>query len=410
MIFVLLRYFNAGLSFARALILAKILGVEIYGTVIFTVQLVLFLSLITLGGASGFIWRYYSDYDELLVSEFPLLNFLWFSFFGTVFLVVSLFFSDHLMWTCIIFLISAPSISVEPVLRVNNMFNLTVVPEVILNVIVTVMFLFAYFFSLITLNSAFLIFVAGYLTAHLSYIIWLQKKQKFFQPLTRQVIKSVPRKYFRLIKKGFPLFIATAMYVVFSFLDRIFISRFHTPEDLSVYSLAFQLVLAVSLGLQALNYVHGVKIGEALKKGRALHRTLRRALQNNLLFSMISFIGILGITWTLSNSLYKEFSNLLIVVAVMGVGMVAYHVQGAVSPYIFYIEKRRLVNTCLVLMVATELMVNVVVALQGKSYMYLVMSSSILYFLYSLISFAVVFYNLRKNKMIGKEKVIFDLN
>jgi O-antigen/teichoic acid export membrane protein len=171
------------------------------------------------------------------------------------------------------------------------------------------------------------------------------KKYLAIKPLL--ILKSLGNgqswaRYYTILKIGVPLAVPGLVWLVFTYLDRLFIQHYRPATALSTYALAWQLSQSAILTLASLNIVSGVRIGEHISLEPAQLRTeLRRQFTRTVAASAISFTALIAVTFLLSRTIYRDYQNLVVITFILSAGYVVYNIWGSVSSLLFY-ERRNL--------------------------------------------------------------------
>jgi O-antigen/teichoic acid export membrane protein len=266
--------------------------------------------------------------------------------------ILAYWFKPLFMISIVLFLIQAPYFITEPMLRVRNYYALNAVGKgfsSLVTLAITGIWLLwrgPRVSTHLDLPTALRLMVIGNLIGYaIYYLIIGGKKYLAIKPL--RILKSFGNgqswaRYYSILKIGVPLAVPGLVWLVFTYVDRLFIEHYRPATALSTYALAWQLSQSAILTLASLNIVSGVRIGEHMSHEPAQLRTeLRHQFTRTVAASAISFTALIAGTFLLSRTVYRDYQNLVIITFMLSAGYIGYNIWGSVSSLLFY-ERRNL--------------------------------------------------------------------
>lgn len=407
--FVGFQYLVAASTALRALVLAWLLPPEIYGPVFFAVSLVGLLKLSRAGVHSGFTFSYFNEKDRsTLEADYAVGSVV----YGCCLAVVAL--SASVMVDIIgyrlalaLFLIQYPWFQFEIVLRVKRRFALASSNALLINVLslaATMLLLFARGGAeSVTVRDIGYTFIVAYLLANVA--LFALSLRQFGDTGSR--LRKVGREYLgspfvtalnrvrtsqlALLRSGFPLFYGTLAYTALTFVDRLFIERTQPAATLGAYMLAWQFVSLLAVGLGAINIYQTVQIGEQHRSATLNRRDLWHALAASSVFGVGAYVGSVCAALLLERGVLERYDGLTRITAVMGIGHMAFGIQGAVSGVNFFSRRQRPLNVVLSIALLLAVAYNLALASSPFSIIWLPALNSVLLMAYSLVALVQVF-------------------
>lgn len=391
--FMVLRYAAAGLAALKSLFLAKILGVEAFGTVALVLQLAALLEIVGVGGATGFVLRRFEVPGEPALDRFPAVCTLWMGLAGGGLLVVGLFWKV-LFWAALLLLINLPYFALEPPLRVRERLSATVLPLAAQHA--SVMLLVALLFALHpepSLETVLIAVASGHVLGQ-ALLLALARREGLGLHLA-EWSRGGLRIYAGFVRRGFPMYLGGMLYLLLGFVDRLVIAGFHDDAALGVYSLALQLLLISTLGLQAWSYVATARIGAALSDRERLIGTARDLLRTARLIAGVSALLVTATAWLFERTFYAGYSGLFATTCTVGAGLIAYNATAVVAPVLYFAEAQRDLHRLLGVALAANLTIDAVLTASSQSWQVMIACTSALFVLLALAQAAMVHRALR---------------
>ena len=345
--FIALRYGAALLAAVEALAFARLLGPESYGRYAFVIQTAAVLAFAGAGSASGYVFAFYRDRDGELEGTYlagALVQFL----AGTAAITALLaLWNPDLAFSGILLLILSPYLVSEPLLRVRNEFSVAVAGKALgsLATLAAVLVASAAGAGRVGFHWALAAALAGNAVGLGAYYVRLiRRNQDLFGWRTVRASLGRPgwwQRYFdRVLRPGLPLNAATVVFLAFTFADRFFVERYRSAEELSVYSLAWQLVQGSVLLLTSLNLISGVRVGERVAQSAAsLGREMERQLRFTAAAGGLALALLAAGSWLLERTVYRDYQGLLSMTMAIGAGYLAVNTARSVSSVLFYARR-----------------------------------------------------------------------
>ncbi len=355
------RLLTACLVFASALVAAWVLEPALYGKVFLVIFIAKILLLGNIGSVSGYIHRFYNAGDAAPNNCAFILSYgVHLLLFAVMAAVVGFFLGEVYFLGAVSFLMLLPFFLVEPVLRVKRRFFISLLPDWALNASLLVGVIFYYLDS--SSSNDLGSFITPYLYALslfcFCFIFWLDKRWGLMRriALVRPMVG-----YIKLVKIGLPLFLGTAAFSMFLFVDRFFLERYHSAESLGIYMLAFQLATGATLILTSLNFIAGVDCGELIKQGKPIGAFVARRLRQSLLISVVSISLLFVGSFILQRFFLQGYSYLTLSALLLGVGLCGFYTAGSITPVAFYLSRQKLLTRFMFFMMFLSVMGNLYV-------------------------------------------------
>lgn len=345
--FVALRYGAALLAAAEALAFARLLGPESYGRYAFVIQTAAVLVFAGAGSGSGYVFAFYRERDDRLEETYlagALAQFL----AGTAAITALLaWWNPDLAFSGVLLLIMSPYLVTEPLLRVRNEFSVPVAGKALGSVATLAVAVACAVAGAgrIGFGWALAAALAGNATGFGGYYIWLIRRKEDL--LGWRKIRAAlgrpgwARQYLdRVLRPGLPLNIASVVFLACTYADRFFVERFRPSEELSVYSLAWQLVQGSVLLLTSLNLISGVRVGERMAKpAESLGPEMGRQLKFTAAAGGLALALLAAGSWLLERTVYQDYQGLVGMTLTIGAGYLAVNTARAVSSVLFYARR-----------------------------------------------------------------------
>lgn len=347
--FVALRYGAALLAATEALVFARLLGPDEYGRYAFVIQTAAVLVFTGAGASSGYVFAFYRERDTELEGIYlagALAQLLAGTALVTALLAIG---NPDLVFSGALLLVLSPFLVAEPLLRVRSEFSVPVIGRSLgsLAALLVVAGFAAAGGGRVRFEVALAAVLAGNLAGAAAYCAWLKHpyRELFAWRRVREAIarRGWLRRYWeRILRPGLPLNIATVVFLLVTYADRFFIERYRSPHDLSVYSLAWQLVQGSVLLLTSLNLVSGVRIGESMTRSvESLRSELGRQLKVTAAAGGLALFLLGAGSWLIERAVYQDYPGLLWMSLAIGAGYLAINTARAVSSVLFYARRNR---------------------------------------------------------------------
>lgn len=358
--YALQRVATAGIVTITAIVTARVLGPQRYGDLALFTFLVKFLLIGNLGSVSGYIFRYYhSAKDSTSCDGYLGAYLVHLVFVALVAVIVSFFLDEVYLFAALGFAVLIPYYAIEPVMRVRRRFYASLLPDVVISLAACGSLLVVMVSGIPKTSSTYLISLLALIL--LSYLPAMYLLRSELAMLRESLSIMNIGIYVRLVAVGVPLYLATIGFMVFLFVDRIFLEHFHTAEALGVYLLAYQLAIGATLLLTAQNFVSAIDIGEALQRNRSLRRVFRKQLGLAAVIAVPAYAGMLLIAYGLETYFLNSYDGLTRTAAALGFGLVLFFSAGSVTGLAFFKARQRVLTFGLFVLVMFALLHNVLV-------------------------------------------------
>ena len=349
-LFILARYFCAFLVVLEAFFFARILGPKSYGSYALIVQMAVFLLFLVVGSGQSYVYAYYKKNDPSLDQFYAAGALGHYLLAVLVAAIFAYFFRPLYIISVVVFLIQAPYFITEPMLRVRNYYALNAFGKgfsSIVTLAITGIWLLwkgSWVSARLDLSTAFRLMVLGNIIGYAIYY-WIIGGKKYLGIKPLLILKSLGNgqswaRYYTILRIGVPLAAPGLVWLVFTYLDRLFIEHYRPATVLSTYALAWQLSQGAILTLASLNLVSAVRIGENVSQEPAQLRTeMRHQFTRTIAASAITFTALIAGTFLLSRTVYRDYHNLVIITFLLSAGYIGYNIWGSVSSLLFY-ERR----------------------------------------------------------------------
>lgn len=358
--FIIQRLVVAGIVFFTSLLLAKILGTDNFGQVAFYMYLIKFFLFSQFGSESGFFYQFYSPAGSLESETY--LTFYSFQLWVVALLIclASYFLGGVYFFASLGFALLVPFFAVGPVLRINRIFGATLLPDLIISLTtfagVGVWKLFR--FGSTAENTEILLFSVLFIIVFYPVVVSMYSRLgvRIFLKIIRD--QALFNSYLKTVQVGIPLYLATLAYTLLLMVDRFFLEKYYSPQSLSVYMLAFQLVTGASLPLSSQNFVSVIDIGEKNQDGNAMHKVLRRQLRQSALIGVWAYLGLIAIAVVLEKWYLTGYDGLVLFCAILGLGLILFFISGSVTPIAFYNGRQGFLTKFLFVIVGLSVLHN----------------------------------------------------
>lgn len=385
------RLLTACLVFTSALLAAWVLGPALYGQVFLVMFIAKLLLLGNLGSISGYMHGFYkAEQTPPGSGSFVLSYGVHLILFSIAAIVFSLFLGRVYSLGVICFALLLPFFLVEPVLRVKRLFYISLLPDWALNLSLLIGVFYYFFYG--SPDNAFEAIVVVFLCAlgffSVAFLLFINWRWA----LVRRLASVRPMfNYIELIKVGLPLFAGTAAFSLFLFVDRFFLERYHSPESLGIYMLAFQLATGATLILTSLNFTAGVDYGELIKQKKPLGDFVTWRLRQALLVSAVSVLLLLVGVYILQQYFFQEYHGLVYAAFFLGVGLCGFYTAGSITPIAFYLNKQRFLMMAMFVVVVLAVLGNLYVVSSGLDYIWVSVFSGFWLLCYAFVAVRYVF-------------------
>lgn len=386
-IFLLFRFFTAFLIFSVSILAAKVFGSKAYGDLSFFIFWGKFLLIFNFGATSGFMQNYYLKKSKgaQLNKIFTLYYCLHLLFVFLVAASVFIFLGQtSYLSGAVVFLCLVPLYTIEPTNRIKKKFFISLLPDLALYTAMLIT-IGLYKFDFININAVYPCILGLTLIKSISFFFLfknIKRKNLFF--LNQRKKKSFYT-YLNLLKKGFPLYFGSTLFLLFSNIDRLFIEKQY-PALLGTYSLALQLSAAAGLIISSVTFTSMVDIGEKMhQKNELLHNCILKIKSGSLIL-FLSTSGITTLAFFLEKYVLLEFNNLTIYTFVLSLAYSSFHLSGLVTPVAFYLSRLKKLNYGLFIILGIACTNGLLFMIMSKNIMYMIGISSLTLFIYSIYS------------------------
>lgn len=361
--FIVQRVAVAGIVFLSSLILAKTLGVDNFGQVAFYMYLIKFFLFSQFGSESGYLLEFYSSAGSLDSDTYLVFYSFQLWLFAALICMASPILGSVYFFASFAFALLAPLISVGPILRTKRMFGATLLPDLIVN-----------FATLAGVGMCILVWgqevgefkemlFASMLFIVIFFPIVFSLYRRIGVRLRFQVLRSKEHfnSYLKTVNAGIPLFMATLAYTLLLMVDRFFLERYHSPQWLSIYMLAFQLVTGASLVLSSQNFISVIDIGEKCQDMKSIRTVLRQQVIRSAMIGLISYAALLALALCLEKWYLAGYDGLIVLCATIGIGFILFFISGSVTPIVFYKGKQGALTKFIFIVVLLSIMHNILI-------------------------------------------------
>jgi O-antigen/teichoic acid export membrane protein len=374
----------AAFYFLVVLVSANFLEKKYYSTILNIIFLSKFLQILNFGSVSGFFVDLYSKKKSILVGNEDRIYFsqsLLFHYMvlGIIFIAISPFLENYIL-PFVSFLFLSPFYSLEPYFRSKKIFSFSLIPDLVLSgaLICTVFFSFLKFdyeYPVVYLCFIFII--------SLSFIIITLRKSEYI----RRDFKINYIMLWDIIKIGAPVFISTALFMIMTGADRLFIPFHRDDEFQAVYFLSLQLITGFMIMPASINFINTVDIGESINNSPdTAINFLKNKLWKSTLITSLCYFFLLVFSFFVENYYLENYEGLLFIVFFVGLGFSLFYISGAITPALGYIGFQKPVTYSMFLVTILSITFNFIVLNMDVSKYYLAIATGILLSLHSLFS------------------------
>lgn len=383
------RVAAAAFILLSTMVLARILAPEDFGRVTFFATLAKYMLMGQLGAATGYTYYYFKSRDEIEGLRFAFCYAVQLLLVAVAFAMLAPPGSIYLL-AAVGFGLLIPFHVLMPIARVQRSFYVSLLPDLILYGAL----LLAVGVHMVQgkASSPTSLIQLALLLVPLSYLVLWRVLTPEVRKLTFSTGRfdwEMLRRYGKLLGHGLSMFMANILYTVVILSDRLFIERFHAPEALGVYMLAFQIVLGACLVQAALNTVTLVDFGAAEQED--LMRLFRSKLRKGLVVTAGAMVVIVSAAFVLQRYIYPNFDGLFETAVTLAVGYLAFTLAGAVSPNIFFAGKYKYVVASMAMVCVMTLVHNAGVLLTEADWHWLPRLTSLWLFLHAIVVILVAY-------------------
>jgi len=357
------RIVVAGIIFLSSLVLAKTLGTDRFGQVAYYMYLIKFLLSGQFGSESGFLYQHYSVTDTLNSSSYLSMYSFHLWLIAILVCLASIFLGSVYFFAAVGFALLVPFFSAGPILRINRRFGSTLLPDLIASLATMAGGCAWRIFPLKALagNQGILLVSVVFMIFSYPILYFVYKNMKI--KICIKILKNpeIIRHYFRLIRDGIPIYLATLAYMVLLMVDRFFLERYHSHKSLSLYMLAFQLGIGASLPLSAQNLVSTIDIGETNRDNISTHKILHLQLSRSITIGVLTYFGLVAIAFVLEKWYLVGYAGLTVLCASLGFGLILLYISGSVTPILFYHGKQGILTWSIIFVVGLSIVHNLLV-------------------------------------------------
>jgi len=329
----------AGLSFGAAIIGARYLPAEQFSTVMSAAFLVKFLIILNFGATPGYFVSRYAKQGPLAQErggeERRYLQFFGVQLvgFGLLLVAASLLWLPEYLVGAIAFVLVAPVFAVEPYLRYRRNFSFSLTPDLLLTIGM---------FGLIGLQLAETAMITAYLglIGAFSALLWILAMRSKIPEKGEAQFGF--REYRRVLAQGGPLYIASALFLLASSMDRLLLPLYGGDEQVSIYFLAHQLSLGSMIFVTAINFVNTVNLGEARQDHAVVDpKMVFGKLRTAALVALGSYAALVIAVYVLESVFLPEtFDGLAWVAFILGAGLSLFFTSNAITPLVAYFHRQ----------------------------------------------------------------------
>lgn len=346
--YVAVRYMAAVVVGLEALVFARVLGANEYGSYAIIPQVAALMVFVTLGSNAGYVYAHFRRTGPELDHYYLAAAVAQFLAGALLAVLIVGWLRPYFLLGVLLFVIQVPYLLTEPMLRVRNYFTVTALGRG-LPALLTLALAGAYVAVTwqsgpfhIGLRPALALMVSGNMIGYCVYYAVLVRKEYLpFKPAdTVRAIGSREtwRSYWReVLVPGLPLHASTIIIIVFQNVDRLFIAHYRAPTALGVYSLAWQLSQGALLMLSSMNLVSGVRVGERMgASGPELRAELTRQFRLTALAASLGIVALVGGTVVLNLTIYRDYTDLVLITVLLSSGYFALNVVASIIGLLFY--------------------------------------------------------------------------
>lgn len=395
------RALVAALSFAAAIIGARLLSPEHFSTLVTAAFIAKFLHIVNFGATAGYFVSRYSEggplVEERAGSELRFLLYFLVHLYclGVVVWGVTALWLPQYLVGVLAFLLLIPLFVVEPALRYRRFFSFSLAPELVL--------------SLALLGVA-VAGVAGILpqsqTGSYLWVIAILSGIVIAFVLPRQCSKHTlrhvsgfgARDYRHVLALGGPVYIGSALFIAASSADRLILPLYGADAHVGTYFLAYQLCMGAMIFLTAINFVNTVNLGEARKSHIGVNIDLvTLKLRIAVLVALVSYLA-LCVGGAILETLFlpASFEGLTEIVFLLGGGMAVFYISNAITPVVAYFRRQVPLTVAMALVAVALVANNAFVYLQGLGPVWLASGTAFAFALYGVFAIWFTFKTLRE--------------
>lgn len=400
------RVATAGFSFATLLLGARMLPADVYAIILQTAFLAKFLQIMNFGAVSGYLVSRYSNQapfegrDDLMsegafVSAYmlQLLVLCIILGLGSLILVPEYGYAHGFLT----FGLMIPILALEPCLRYRRMFFVSLIPDFLLSIALLLAIVYWWLFQTDTALMALYHIVLGGITICIIHAFWTRRE-------ANKITLTAPwawAKHMAVLKHGLAVYVASALFLVASSLDRLSLPAFATPQDINTYFLAWQLTVGSMIFLVSVNFVNTIDLGQARQSSSQLNTVLiRQKLLISAAIGAASLVALICGTWMLVQFFLPDtFANLTRIVTIMGAGLAIFYLSNTVTPIMAYIGQQRVLSWAMAGAALVIGLNNVFVYLNTLSLWWLIWGTSITLAGYAIFALICVFRAVHRNQV-----------
>ena len=381
------RALTASASFALILIASLVLDTETYSQILAILFLAKFLSILSLGGTTGYFIAKYTDNvrligehtTEVVFFRYYIIQLMTLSLI--LFLLSSIYIPVYSM-PILGFMIIAPLYAIEPLERYRRNFIFSLTPDIVLSK--ALLFIIVGLYLGLFNNDIDIIFLSVGMI--MSTIIFTRTYLKYKKNDQQVFIKFSFRNYISILKIGIPVYLTSAIYMCVISADRLILMSYATEEVAANYMLSQQLVLGSMIFAAANNFTNSVNLGEEKMYHKQIPKQiLIHHLKKNFLITTCSYLLLIGGTYLfVFYTQNKTFHNLPLYTISLGVGYGAFFIAGSISPVVGYYQRQGLLNLMLGASLLVVILCNICVYYYNLSSLILALCTTLILIIYSL--------------------------
>lgn len=361
------RAFTAILVFASLLYGSVFLEQDSYLSILQIFFIVKFLQITNFGAPSGFFISLYAK--EKVFKRQEKVFFVNVFSFHVLFISIILLSLDYLIignyiFPIMLFIFLIPVFTSEPLFRSKKKFYFSLVPDLVLSISLLLTILYFEAIGGVPKNSINIyITITFILILFANYYLVHKNNVKFFS--LKYIKISNLKEYVKIIKLGFPIYLATAFFIIISGFDRLLLPWHASVSEQAIYMLAYQVSIGSMLLLSSLNFTNTVLIGEQFKEKNKIkiYFFLKKIFQSGIL-AIISLSILLVLAFVLESFFLEEsYNGLTKITMIISIGMSFFYISGSVTPLLAYMN-RQITLTTLMGVASLVIMVNNVITIK----------------------------------------------
>lgn len=379
------RALVAGLTFAAAILAARLLPAADFAALMTAAFMAKFLQLCNLGATNGYFVSRYSG-DGTLAQDVAGAERRYLLFFllqllalGAVVLGIAVWWFPQYRIGALAFLLIAPIFAFEPYLRYRRNFSFSLMPDLLLSIaLLTVV---ALHIAREETGRAEIPYLSAIAALTVLVIILAMRRH-----LPGKGAESLDwRGYGGVLALGLPVYAASFLFVATSSMDRLVLPLHGAEEQVALYFLGHQLSVGAMIFLTAINFVNTVNLGEARKQQNGISTQF---IFRNLLIAagvgVASFLALVAVTVVLERMfLPSTFEGLTLVVLILGFSLGVFFVAGSITPLAAYYRRQLPLTFAMGFGALTVLANNLYAYHQGMGAIWLAGGTSIVLTLYA---------------------------